>query len=140
MQLLLESNNVVCLIADHIIYGTYDDPPEEKWALYDETGHIFLYALDNEYHVETYNGELPEDICQNIGKYVYDDGVIILNPDWVTPPPSMEEQVDNLDSTVDSLMTDVIPGTTEAMQMQIDALTEAIDDLMTNVIPMLMEA
>ena len=98
MQLLLGQNNIIVLIADHIVFGTFEN--EQKWALYDENNHIFLYALDDNYRVETIAIDaIPEDV-NTYGKYIYQNGEIVQNPDWIAPPPTIEDQVEAISSDI----------------------------------------
>ena len=100
MKFLLESNNLIVLIAGgDIIWGNFEN--EDKWALYDENNQLFLYALDNNYHVEEYNGVLPDD-NQIEGKYMYINGSLVVDPNWVAPPPTIEEQVESFSNDLGS--------------------------------------
>ena len=97
MDLLLFPNGVIDLVAPEIVWGTFEG--EEKWALYDEDHNIILYALDANFRVQEYDGELPEDIYVEC-KYIYDNGTIIQNPDWIAPPPTIEDQVAELSDDI----------------------------------------
>lgn len=97
MKLLLNRDNFIIEIADDIVFGEYEGV--QKWALFDEYGNVFLYVMDLGYRVEIYNGEIPEDIAEP-SKYIYDNGTLVRNPDWVAPPPTIEKQVESLNEDI----------------------------------------
>lgn len=108
MDILATSQNEVMFVANHIDFGVYEDT--EKWALFDADDNLQFYALDDHFHIVTYDGELPEDIYE-MKKYLISDGVLTLNPDWVAPPPTEEARIRALERTIadqDALLADIL--------------------------------
>ena len=99
MDLLFEqSSGVIQDVAFRITLGIYEG--EEKWALYNEQDELLYYAMNYNCAVATVVDDiLPEDISYP-GKYLYQDGAIVPNPDWVAPPPTIEEQVSELSDDI----------------------------------------
>lgn len=101
MELLVKSTEIVC-IADHIDFGIFDEPDVEKWAMYDENNNVLYYAIDGGFEKVTYDGEVPEDIY-TYGKYIYNNGEVVLNPNYVEPPKPEVERLDDIESALNAL-------------------------------------
>ena len=108
MFLLTDKDGNILNVANSMVFGEFEG--EEKWALYDEIEHIVLYALDHDYTAIEYDGEVPADISE-FGKYLYQNGSIVENPDWIAPPPTTEERIAALETTIaaqDELLADIL--------------------------------
>lgn len=90
---LLCKDNIIMFYARDIRFGVFDEPDLEKWALLNEDDEVIMYVVDDGYSVVDIADdiEIPEDLTAF--KYQYSEGIISLNPEWVDPPLSTEEQV-----------------------------------------------
>lgn len=120
MKLLL-NGNIIISRAPHIEFGEFEN--EAKWGLFDkadkDTRKVYYYMLDpgKFYYVEGegYVGldykveevaELPEDYEE--GKYFFEDGQFVLNPEWEPPLPSAEERIAELERQLAELNGDAV--------------------------------
>lgn len=125
MQAIYNKDDCVILqVAHEFRYGIYDEPGVEKYAGYDENGNFLgIYFLGGTcFEPGTIEGNIPEDIVEKQGKYIYDNGQVVPNPDWheYIPEPSPEEKIATLQEEIDELK--------ELMELQ----SEALDYLIMN--------
>lgn len=78
MQMLVKGNDIMD-IAARISYGIYDED-FNKWRLADENDNLIYYYIDDNFTLVE-NVEIPDDYVP--GKYLYVDGSLILNDDYV---------------------------------------------------------
>lgn len=90
MKYLVTQDGFVIEAADTIEFGIWDEPGVEKWKL-ERNGELLFYAIDSGYSVIDYR-ELTDEECYS-GKYYFVDGELVLNPDYVVPPKTIEEKV-----------------------------------------------
>ncbi len=106
MDLLLTPKNEIQVVSFFIDFGTYEN--EQKWAIFDENNKILFYIMNDNFHKITYDGTLPEDV--NIrNKYIINDDIISINPNWKEPPVPDTIRLEMLEATLDDLLTNVIP-------------------------------
>lgn len=81
MDILLDRNNIVIFTGDCIAFGKLDssEPNVEKWKL-DE----HMFAIDDDFTL-VQDIEVPAYVVEQPYKYVYNDGVFSINPDWSEP-------------------------------------------------------
>ena len=81
MDLLLDSNNVVCFCSDSIAYGDLDpsEPGVMKWKISD-----YLYAIGDNLHIE-HVASVPEYVIKNPSQYIYTNGTFSINPTYKEP-------------------------------------------------------
>ena len=92
MKLLVKGTHIITF-GDDIELGVFDEP-FEKWLI--KRNGFIEYYIDNGYTVVD-NVTIPEDFEE--GKYFYENGEFVLNPDW-KPFVSEEERIAILEETI----------------------------------------
>lgn len=101
---LLVKGSVIIAYAPNIEFGVYDEPIE-KWKLADEFGKTMYYMIDNDFALVE-DVELPSDYED--GKFLFEDGQFVENPEWEPPLPSAEERIAELEKKVAELGGDAV--------------------------------
>lgn len=92
MKLLLKGTHIITF-GDDIQFGVFDEP-FEKWQI--QRGEFIEYYIDNGYTVID-NVTIPEDYVG--GKYFYENGEFVVNPDW-EEYKSPEEKLKELEELI----------------------------------------
>lgn len=98
MQLLLKKNRIYSIGAK-ITYGKVDptEPTVDKWRVEDENGNLISQWIGEGFEVVETTATLPSDY--ESGKYFYENGEFVLNPNWkkyVSP----EERISQMEATI----------------------------------------
>lgn len=98
MKGLIDAMGFIEYKAPRIEVGFVDinEPDVEKWALYDEDNNIMFFVLKNDYYSIIDFDETLKPADYEPCKYKYINGEFVLNPDWVSPPIPIKEQVELL--------------------------------------------
>lgn len=121
MKILVTSKGLIVASGYNFIFGAWDEQDKyygtvvRKWKRLDESGNVLGYMLDENpraitgaekpYFSVVEIEEFPEDYVT--GKYLYIDGAFTLNPDWVEPEPTLEEEVETLKKTIAAQAADI---------------------------------
>lgn len=87
MMILTQNGNIMAQ-APNIVFGVFEG--EEKWKLSDENNVILYYYKDADFTLVE-NVTLPDDF--DYGKYLYQNGEFVLNPDYIPPALPIDAQV-----------------------------------------------
>ena len=109
MQTIYNNNDYRILqVAHEFRYDFFDEPGVKKYAGFDENGNFLgvYYIGDSCFSRGDVVGNIPEDVYEMPGKYLFDEGRIVPNPDWqeYVPEPSPEEKVAALQEEIEELM------------------------------------
>ena len=132
MQAIYNNNDYSILqVAHEFRYGIFDEPGVKKYAGFDENENFLgvFYMGNSCFSRGDITGNIPEDIYENPGKYLFDEGRIISNPDWheYVPEPSPEEKVSDLQTEIEELKALI-----ESQAQFIEAQSEMIDFIIMN--------
>ena len=114
---LLVKGNIIIAYAPIIDFGVYDESIE-KWRLADEFDKTLYYMIDNGFALVD-GAELPEDYAE--GKYFFENGQFVLNPEWVPPLPPTEERIAELERQIAELSGDAV------WEEMANAITEGVN-------------
>lgn len=113
MKILTDKNGMTFFHAPNIVFGRWEESNDyPKWKMTDEDGTTMLYILDTNQNAQeesecdliVVDAELPEGYVDR--KYLFTDGILVPNPDWVEPPMTQEqlsEKVVELTAALESM-------------------------------------
>lgn len=121
MKVLVNGNEIVAF-GVKITLGNYEGESFKKWRI--DTGEYIYYVVDD--NATLIDGELtvPEDF--ETGKYLYENGELILNPNW-KPFLSQEQRLLNAEEaivTIENAMCETEIYSDERISAIEDALCE----------------
>lgn len=91
MYVLTNENHVIEAISETLDHQENGNP-----LINDGTLAIAAYIVAHEYEVDA----VPEGVTPS--RWCYDGTDFYPNPDWVEPPPTVEERLDKLESEIES--------------------------------------
>ena len=121
MKILVTGAGQIIASANNFEFGAWEELDTihgmtvRKWKAEDENGNLTGYYIDSNPRAIT-GAETPRFSVNEVaelpegwetGKYVYQDGAFIVNPDWTEPAPTPEEEIAALKETIATQAADI---------------------------------